>query len=54
MNQNHRLSRWFVLFNKLFMEVLEKFEIQKVFAKLLDLDVKPTRIACTYDVEPLG
>ena len=32
-------------------ELLEKFEIQKVFAKLLGLDVKPTRIAYTYDVE---
>ena len=34
-------------------ELLEKFEIQKVFAKLLGLDVKPTRIAYTYDVEHL-
>ena len=32
-------------------KLLEKFEIQKVFAKLLGLDVKPTRIAYTYDVE---
>lgn len=32
-------------------ELLEKFEIQKVFAKLLGLDVKPTRLAYTYDVE---
>ena len=32
-------------------ELLEKFEIQKVFAKLLGLDVKPTRIAYTYDVK---
>lgn len=32
-------------------ELLEKFEIQKVFAKLLGLDVKPTRIAYTYDAE---
>ena len=32
-------------------ELLEKFEIQKVFVKLLGLDVKPTRIAYTYDVE---
>lgn len=32
-------------------ELLEKFEIQKVFARLLGLDVKPTRIAYTYDVE---
>lgn len=31
--------------------LLEKFEIQKVFAKLLGLDVKPNRIAYTYDVE---
>lgn len=29
--------------------LLEKFEIQKVFAKLLGLDVKPARIAYTYD-----
>ncbi len=34
-------------------ELLEKFEIQKVFAKLLGLDVKPTRIAYTYDAEHL-
>ena len=32
-------------------EMLEKFEIQKVFAKLLGLDVRPERINCTYDVE---
>ena len=32
-------------------ELLEKFEIQKVFAKLLGLDVKPARIAYTYDVK---
>ena len=32
-------------------EMLEKFEIQKVFAKLLGLDVKSTRIGYTYDVE---
>ena len=32
-------------------ELLEKFEIQKVFAKLLGLDVKPARIDYTYDVE---
>ena len=32
-------------------ELLEKFEIQKVFARLLGLDVKPTRIVYTYDVE---
>ena len=31
--------------------LLEKFEIQKVFAKLLGLDVKPARIAYTYDVK---
>lgn len=30
-------------------ELLEKFEIQKVFAKLLGLDVKSTRISYTYD-----
>lgn len=34
-------------------EMLEKFEIQKVFAKLLGLDVKPERIEYTYDVEHL-
>jgi len=34
-------------------ELLEKFEIQKVFVKLLGIDVKPTRIAYTYDVEHL-
>ena len=34
-------------------ELLEKFEIQKVFAKLLGLDVRPTRIAYTYDTEHL-
>ena len=34
-------------------ELLEKFEIQKVFAKLLGLDVKPTRISHTYDMEHL-
>ena len=34
-------------------ELLEKFEIQKVFAKLLGLDVKPTRISYTYDTEHL-
>ena len=32
-------------------EMLEKFEIQKVFAKLLGLDVKPERIDYTYNVE---
>ena len=31
-------------------EMLEKFEIQKVFAKLLGLDVKPTRVSYTYNV----
>ena len=34
-------------------ELLDKFEIQKVFAKLLGLNVKPARIAYTYDVEHL-
>ena len=34
-------------------ELLEKFEIQKVFAKLLGLDVKPERISYTYDTEHL-
>lgn len=33
--------------------LLEKFEIQKVFVKLLGLDVRPTRIAYTYDTEHL-
>ena len=28
-------------------ELLEKFEIQKVFAKLMGLDVKPARIVCS-------
>ena len=32
-------------------ELLEKFEIQKVFVKLLGLDMKPARIAYTYDME---
>ena len=32
-------------------ELLEKFEIQKVFTKLLGLDVKPERISYTYDAE---
>lgn len=32
-------------------ELLEKFEIQKVFAKLLGLDVNPERIKYTYNVE---
>lgn len=34
-------------------ELLEKFEIQKVFAKLLGLDVKPERIEYSYDTEHL-
>jgi len=34
-------------------ELLEKFEIQKAFAKLLGLDVNPARISYTYDVEHL-
>ena len=34
-------------------ELLEKFEIQKVFVKLLGLDVKPERISYTYDAEHL-
>ena len=34
-------------------EILEKFEIQKVFAKLLGLAVNPARISYTYDVEHL-
>lgn len=34
-------------------EMLEKFEIQKVFAKLLGLDVKPERIEYSYDTEHL-
>ena len=32
-------------------KLLEKFEIQKVFAKLLGLDLRPARIVYTYDVE---
>ena len=34
-------------------EMLEKFEIQKVFAKLLGLDVNPERVSYTYDLEHL-
>ena len=34
-------------------ELLEKFEIQKVFAKLLGLDIKPEKIGYTYDTEHL-
>ncbi len=34
-------------------EMLEKFEMQKVFAKLLGLDVNPARICYSYDVEHL-
>lgn len=34
-------------------ELLEKFEIQKVFAKLLGLDVRPMRIDYTFDTEHL-
>lgn len=34
-------------------DLLEKFEIQKVFVKLLGLDVKPDRIPYTYDVKHL-
>ncbi len=34
-------------------ELLEKVEIQKVFAKLLGLDIKPERIGYTYDTEHL-
>ncbi len=34
-------------------ELLEKLEIQKVFVKLLGLDVNPARISYTYDVEHL-
>ena len=34
-------------------ELLEKFEIQKVAVKLLGLDVKPERIAYTFDTEHL-
>lgn len=30
-------------------ELLEKFEIQKVFVKLLGLDMKPARVSYTYD-----
>ena len=35
-------------------EILEKFEIQKVFARLLGLDVNPARISYTYDVEHMA
>ena len=34
-------------------ELLEKFEIQKVVAKLLGLDVRPTRIGYSYDMTHL-
>ena len=34
-------------------ELLEKFEIQKVVARLLGLDLKPTRISYTYDTTHL-
>lgn len=34
-------------------ELLEKFEIQKVFVKLLGLDVNPVRISYSYDIEHL-
>jgi cell filamentation protein len=34
-------------------ELLEKFEIQKVFAKLLGLDVRPERVDYTYDTKHL-
>lgn len=34
-------------------ELLEKFEIQKVFAKLLGLNVKPERIPYTFDINHL-
>ncbi len=34
-------------------ELLEKFEIQKVVAKLLGLDVRPERIAYSYDLAHL-
>lgn len=46
-NQNRQINKY----NIRDKELLEKFEIQKVFAKLLGLDVKPTKIAYTYDVE---
>ena len=45
-----------VLINKYHIrdkKLLEKFEIQKVFAKLLGLDVNPTRISYSYNVEHL-
>ena len=38
-------------YNILDKEMLERFEIQKVFVKLLGLDVKPERIDYTYNVE---
>ncbi len=34
-------------------ELLEKFEIQKVFVKLLGLDMKPARVSYTYDMDHL-
>ena len=34
-------------------ELLEKLEIQKVGVKLLGLDAKPDRMACTFDTEHL-
>ena len=34
-------------------ELLEKFEIQKVFVKLLGLDVNPARIGYTYNIKHL-
>lgn len=34
-------------------ELLEKLEIQKVFVKLLGLDVNPNRVPYTYDIEHL-
>ena len=40
-------------YNILDKELLEKLEIQKVTAKLLGLDVRPERIACTCDTKHL-
>ena len=34
-------------------DLLEKFEIQKVFIKIMSLDVAPHRIAYTYDIKHL-
>jgi len=56
-NENDCYSNSDVLINKYNIrdkELLEKLEIQKVFVKLLGLDVNPVRISYTYDVEHLA